>query len=69
MLPAKVANHLPESMAKDQQSPDWKEDGETDKQEDAQDILLLFRLLLNNPPPDHDCKTCPIYRRYGITRL
>ncbi len=60
MLPAKVAYHLPDHMTQKQQSPFPDEESETDaKKEDAQDILLLFRILLKNSPPDHNCKTCP----------
>jgi hypothetical protein len=39
------------------------------KREDTNDILPLFRLLLQSPPPEHECKTCPICRKYGITEL
>jgi hypothetical protein len=33
------------------------------------DLVALFRLLLREPLPDHDFKTCPICKRYGITRI
>jgi len=33
------------------------------------DLIALFRLLLREPPPDHDFKTCPICKRYGITHI
>lgn len=33
------------------------------------DLVALFRLLLREPPPDHDFKTCPICKRYGITHI
>ena len=36
---------------------------------DRGDLVALFRLLLKNPPPEHDFKTCPICKRYGITSI
>jgi len=33
------------------------------------DLVALFRLLLKEPPPDHDFKTCPICKEYGITSI
>ncbi len=68
MLPAKVANPSAESMPTDQPNPEEGFEVNT-KQEDVSDILLLMRILLKNPPPDHDCRTCPICRKYGITEL
>jgi hypothetical protein len=35
----------------------------------AQDLLLLFRLLMKEPPQGHDFKTCPTCKRYGIDRI
>jgi hypothetical protein len=32
-------------------------------------LLALFRLLVRNPPRDHDFRTCPICKRYGITEI
>ena len=32
-------------------------------------LLALLRLLMREPPPGHDFKTCPICRRYGITEI
>jgi len=32
-------------------------------------LLELLRLLTREPPQDHDFKTCPICKRYGITKL
>lgn len=36
---------------------------------DRADLVALFRLLLREPPPDHDFKTCPLCKRYGITSI
>ncbi len=33
------------------------------------ELRALLRLLLREPPPDHDCKTCPLCRKYGIVDL
>jgi hypothetical protein len=33
------------------------------------DVLALFRLLMREPPTDHDFKSCPICKRYGITAI
>jgi len=33
------------------------------------EIIALFRLLMKELPPDHDVRTCPICRQYGITRI
>jgi hypothetical protein len=33
------------------------------------ELLALFRLLLREPPADHDFGTCPICKRYGITGI
>ena len=33
------------------------------------ELLALFRLLIREPPPDHDFNACPICKRYGITRI
>lgn len=32
-------------------------------------LLALFRLLLREPPADHDFITCPICKEYGITGI
>lgn len=68
MVPAKVANHMPRIMAEEQTI---REEGneEEPKKEDVHDILPLIYILLKNPPPDHDFKTCPICKEYGITEL
>jgi hypothetical protein len=29
-------------------------------------LVALFRLLMREPPADHDCRTCPICKRHGI---
>jgi hypothetical protein len=33
------------------------------------ELLALFRLLVREPPKDHDFRACPICKRYGITRI
>ena len=33
------------------------------------ELLALFRLLLREPPVDHDFRTCPVCKRYGITGI
>ena len=33
------------------------------------DLIALLRLLIREPPADHDFHTCPICKRYGITRI
>lgn len=32
-------------------------------------LLALFRLLVREPPRDHDFRACPICKRYGITKI
>jgi len=39
-----------------------------DEQKKA-DVIPLFRLLMKQPPADHDIRTCPICTRYGITEI
>jgi len=29
----------------------------------------LFRILLKEPPPDHNFETCEVCKGYGITQL
>jgi hypothetical protein len=33
------------------------------------ELLALFRLLVREPPRDHNFRTCPICKRYGITEI
>jgi hypothetical protein len=33
------------------------------------ELLALFRLLMKQPPREHDCRTCPICKRYGIDEI
>jgi hypothetical protein len=33
------------------------------------ELLALFRLLIREPPKDHDFRACPICKRYGITKI
>jgi hypothetical protein len=39
------------------------------KREDRVDLVALFRLLLRNPPREHDFEECPICKRHGITGI
>jgi len=38
-------------------------------QDDRGDVVALFRLLLREPPPEHDIKACTVCKRYGITSI
>jgi len=42
---------------------EWVEEG------DRTALLALFRLLVREPPRDHDFRTCPICKRYGLTKI
>jgi hypothetical protein len=33
------------------------------------ELLTLLRLLVREPPPDHNFYTCHICKRYGITTI
>jgi len=33
------------------------------------ELIPLLQLLARQPPPDHDFRTCPICKRYGITKI
>jgi hypothetical protein len=33
------------------------------------ELLTLLRLLVREPPPDHNFQTCPTCKRYGITSI
>jgi hypothetical protein len=33
------------------------------------DLVPLFRLLMRQPPANHDCHSCAICKRYGITEI
>jgi hypothetical protein len=33
------------------------------------ELIALFRILLKEPPPDHNFETCEICKRHGITQL
>jgi hypothetical protein len=49
-----------------QTSREAKNNGDNAKRAD---LVALFRLLLREPPADHDFKTCPLCKRYGITSI
>ena len=68
MLLAKVGDSPSETMDQERSAPEEGIEPNT-KKEDVSDILPLIQILLKNPPPDYDCRTCPICRRYGITEL
>jgi hypothetical protein len=46
-----------------------KKRGETKEVAGRAEIVALFRLLMREPPSDHDFRTCPICKRYGITEI
>ena len=33
------------------------------------DLMALFRLLLKQPPKEHDIRNCPICKRFHITEI
>jgi hypothetical protein len=33
------------------------------------DLVTLFRLLMRQPAADHDFRSCPICKRYGILEI
>lgn len=35
----------------------------------TQELVALFRLLMREPPPGHNFKTCPICQEHGIKFL
>lgn len=35
----------------------------------TEELLTLLRLLVREPPPDHDFRTCPICMRHGIRSI
>lgn len=41
----------------------------SDQQVEQAALLALLRLLMREPPPDHDFKTCLICKRHGITEI
>lgn len=68
MLLTKVDHPFMRSMTIDE--PNREKGDEADpKKEEVRDLLPLMRILLKNPPPDHDVKTCPICKEHGITEL
>ena len=40
--------------------------GSNDK---THDLTMFIRLLMKEPPPHHDFRTCSICRRYGIVEI
>jgi len=68
MLPAKVDHPFAgiNEPKRHSHSRSREERGTEPKREDVHDILPLFRLLLESPPPEHVCKMCLICR---ITEL
>jgi hypothetical protein len=41
----------------------------SDQADNQGDLIALFRLLLRNPPKDHDFRTCTICKQYGIDEI
>jgi len=54
-------------------SPANKECEKEPKQEEtvpsAPELLPLFRLLMKEPPQEHDFKACAVCKQYGIDRI
>jgi len=48
-----------------------KPDRETPAQKEPipTELISLFRILLRKPPQGHDFKTCPVCKKYGITKI
>jgi hypothetical protein len=40
-----------------------------DQQNERGALIALLRLLTREPPPGHDFKTCPVCKKYGVTRI
>jgi hypothetical protein len=59
-------NKLPSSPNGEAQPEKQKE---TTQDARRAELIALFRLLVREPPPDHDFRTCPICKRYGITSI
>jgi hypothetical protein len=47
---------------------DQRKDSE-ESEDEIQQLLPLFRLLMREPPEGHDFATCPICKRHDITSL
>jgi hypothetical protein len=62
------AHDLPEKAAEEGQRPESMAGTPSDHIERGA-LLALLRLLMREPPPGHDFKTCPICKRYGITEI
>jgi hypothetical protein len=50
-------------------SMDGSENQEPKKERVPAELIALLRILLREPPPDHDFQTCEICKAYGITQL
>jgi len=59
--PNQIDEDAPITSAADEKDP-------TPESERA-DIVALFRLLMREPPKDHDFRTCPVCERHGITSI
>lgn len=33
------------------------------------ELVILIKALLKEPPPNHDFATCPLCKKFGITRI
>lgn len=59
--PARRCRH-PDSMQE-------SENQEPKKERVPAELIVLLRILLKEPPPDHDFATCEICKAHGITQL
>lgn len=62
--PPNTAQHHPDGKQQDVGTPQSKT-----APEPSPELLALFRLLMREPPADHDFGTCLICKRYGITGI
>lgn len=46
-----------------------EEQQETIQDARRDEVVALFRFLMKEPPQDHDFRTCPTCKRYGITGI
>jgi len=57
------------SASSDQIKPKSQDKKETAQTIRRAELLALFRILMKEPPPDHDFRTCPICKEFGITSI
>lgn len=66
-------------MSKSQESPNNSLAGKSKSEDESPkllspeaaraELLTLVRLLVREPPPEHNLHACPICKRYGITAI